>query len=95
MARVRYKNRTLLDSNKKLPSPPPQKKFSGAMHSVDQALEDQRAELRAFQDKMAELSGAMKDMCRNLDDYADSVEKIDIDGLRARARKIRDDADET
>ena len=95
MAKVRYKNRTLIDSNKKLPSLPPQKKLSGAMQAVDQALSEQRAELRAFQDKMSEVSGAMKDMRRNIDDYSDSVEKIDIEGLRARARKIRDDADDS
>jgi ABC-type transporter Mla subunit MlaD len=95
MAKVRYKNRTLIDSNDKLPSLPPQKKLSGAMHAVDQALTEQRAELRTFQDKMAELSGAMKDMRKNIDEYSDSVEKIDIEALRARARKIRDDADDS
>ncbi|MBT6093783.1 MAG: hypothetical protein HOH04_02805 [Rhodospirillaceae bacterium] len=65
------------------------------MQAVGQALANQQAELAAFKAKMAELRGAVKDIHDNVDDYADSVEKIDIDGLKETARKLRDDADDT
>jgi uncharacterized protein YlxW (UPF0749 family) len=92
MARVRYKNRVLVDTARK---PPPERRLSGAMHAVDQALSDQRAELAEFRRKMDELRGVMKDMQAHIDDYAESVDAIDLDGLRETARKLRDDADDT
>ena len=92
MARARYKNRVLVDTEKK---PTPEQRLGGAMHAVDQALSDQRAELAKFRRKMDELRGVMKDMQAHIDDYADSVDKIDLGALRKKAQKLRDDADDT
>jgi len=92
MARASYKNRVLVDTEKK---PTPERRLSGAMHAVDQALSDQRAELAKFRRKMDELRGVMKDMQSHIDDYADSVDKIDLDGLRETAQKLKGDVDDT
>lgn len=91
MARVHYKKRVLFDSDEALE---PKKRLSGAMKAVDQALSDQQAELTAFRETMAELRGKMKDIRKNIDDYSDNVEKIDIDGLRETVRKLHERNDE-
>lgn len=92
MVRAKYKNRTLLDTTAE---PPASARLNTAMRAVDQALSNQQAELAAFKAKMAELRGAVKNIHDNIDDYAESVEKIDIDGLKETARKLRDDAEDT
>jgi predicted nuclease with TOPRIM domain len=94
MARVTYRNRVVLDSQDALPKPTPSARLKGAMRALGDALAIQRAELAEFKERVAELDGALENLRDGLDDYAENVERIDVDGLRDAARRLRDSTDD-
>jgi hypothetical protein len=95
MVRVVYKNKVVLNGETPLPKLEPRKRLQLAMRAVQGALEEQRAELAAFKETIGELDDVVKTMGESIDGYRDSIDNIDVDGLRRSARKLQEDANDT